>query len=444
MQKLLLDALASHIVAWHNRHPLARRIGVQHVQSLGYVVLPFVAATPSTSTDPAAVDLQPAGLAESATTPAAEGSTLRERAMARAQQAPSEAAAEVQSPSEANSPRPAAPPTQLLAAFSEDFIHPLRPAKVAAFALQHGALEANPGKDNPVRMVKIDPGLGVSPLQRRWLLTAQIDVGGQRSRVLAGVGRAPALLGKRLWSLPRTGLVVGLPLLTVAVLAMGIKGLLEPGARQDATPAVAVAVAPVQAATESAVKGNAAGSAVAADATAVQPAASASASTAQALLAAPERPIDVDASWGRVNLPSVGPAADERRRALLAARQTAAASAAASPAEPAKVASGAALASAPASPRPTQAPVTSPAPAIHTGPAFALSSRLIRTQAESEQIAEAMRGLLANSVPALQVEALRSGDDWRVVCWPFPTRAQADKALALLASRGMKLQVVDF
>ena len=42
------------------------------------------------------------------------------------------------------------------------------------------------------------------------------------------------------------------------------------------------------------------------------------------------------------------------------------------------------------------------------------------------------------------LEAMRSGDDWRVVCWPFPTREQADKARALLASRGMKLQVVDF
>ena len=79
------------------------------------------------------------------------------------------------------------------------------------------------------------------------------------------------------------------------------------------------------------------------------------------------------------------------------------------------------------------------------GPAFALSSRLIRTKAESEQIADAMRGLLVTgNNQQLLVEALRSGDDWRVVCWPFPSREQADKARDLLASRGMKMQVVDF
>ncbi len=452
MQTLLLDALANHIVAWHNRHPLARRIGVQHVQSLGYVVLPFVATTPSTAAHPAGVDLPPAGPAESATTPAAEGATLRERAMARANQAPSEAAAELPSPSEASRPRPPALPTQLLPAFTEDFIQPWRPAAIAAFALQHGALEAQPGKDKPVRMVKVDAGTALPMLHRRWLLTAQIDIGGQRSRLLAGTGRAPALLGKRLWSLSRVGLAVGLPLLTVAVLALGLKGLLEPAAGQNLAAAVAVAAAPVRAASEAAVEVHAAASAasaVVAAAMAVQPAASVSATTASAAAGtnpAPVRPTDVDPSWGRVNLPSVGRVADERRQSLLAARQAdaASASASASLAEPTKLVSAAAPGPTPANPRPSQTAATAPAPAIHTGPAFALSSRLIRTKAESEQIAEAMRGLLANSVPALQVEALRSGDDWRVVCWPFPTRAQADKAHALLASRGMKLQVVDF
>lgn len=451
MQTLLPDALASHIVAWHNRHPLARRIGIQHVQSLGYVVLPFVTtgASTSTATDPAALDLPPSAQTEDPAAPTAEGATLRERAMARALQTPPEVVAASQAPSEVGSPRPAAPPTHLLPAFTEDFIQPLRPAAVAAFALQHGALEARPGKDNPVRMVKVDAGTALPLLQKRWLLTAQIDLGDKRSRLLAGTGRAPALLGRRLWSLPRTSLAIGLPLVTVAVIAMGIRGLLEPATVQGASPVVAAA--PGRAASEATTAGHAAGSTVAAAASAVQPAASApasasaSANAALALKAAPEQPIDVDPSWGRVNLPSIGPVADERKRALLAAREAAAAAATASSAQPAKVVSAAAPAPNLASPRPTQTAATSPAPAIHAGPAFALTSRLIRTKAESEQIAEAMRGLLASSSgPALQVEALRSGDDWRVVCWPFPSRAQAEKTLALLTSRGMKLQVVDF
>ena len=42
MNDLRLSTLAHQVVAWHNRHPLARRIGVQHVQAMGYVVMPFV------------------------------------------------------------------------------------------------------------------------------------------------------------------------------------------------------------------------------------------------------------------------------------------------------------------------------------------------------------------------------------------------------------------
>ena len=46
MDKLRLDTLAVRVVEWHNRHPLARRIEAAQVQSMGYVVLPFVAPGP--------------------------------------------------------------------------------------------------------------------------------------------------------------------------------------------------------------------------------------------------------------------------------------------------------------------------------------------------------------------------------------------------------------
>ena len=195
-----------------------------------------------------------------------------------------------------------------------------------------------------------------------------------------------------------------------------------------------------------------------------------------------QRPTDVNPTWGQVNLPSIGPVADEKRRAALAARQagsaptptgaptSASASVSASVSAPVSATvSAPARAGAPApvpaaapapsraavaataipapavTPTPRAGPSPAPAPALVAGPAFALSSRLLRTKTESEQIAEAVRGLLAAaSAGRLQVEAMRSGDDWRVVCWPFPSREQADKARALLASRGIKLQVVDF
>ena len=434
MQTLQLDSLASHIVAWHNRHPLARRIGVQHLQSLGYVVLPFVAtaaATAGATVDPGAAAVLPTELTAQAEPQAADGASLRERAMARASQGPAEtpASPEPQTPQTPNTPqtpRPTAPVTALRPAFTEDFIRPLRPAVVAAFALQHGAAEAAPGKDNPVRLVKPDAGVALPQLHKRWLLTAQIDVDGRRTRLLAGAGHAPALLGKRLWSLPRVGLAVGLPLLVVAVLVMGFKAVLEPAATEASLPAdKAAGVASPASSASSAIQ--------ATDLTAAAAAATTAAASAPAVLqSAPERPTDVDPSWGRVNLPSIGVVADEKRKAALAARQAAPAAA---------TALAVPTAAAPATAQAGQ----KAAPAVITEPAFALSSRIIRTRAESEQIADAMRGLLVTgSDTRLQVEALRSGDDWRVVCWPFLTREQADKARALLASRGMKLQVVDF
>ena len=56
-----------------------------------------------------------------------------------------------------------------------------------------------------------------------------------------------------------------------------------------------------------------------------------------------------------------------------------------------------------------------------------------------------MRALLVTpAAPQVRVEVLPVADDWRVVGWPYAGRALADKARALLATRGMKVQVIDF
>ena len=41
-----LHELTARVVAWHNRHPLARRIDATQVHSIGEVRLPFASATP--------------------------------------------------------------------------------------------------------------------------------------------------------------------------------------------------------------------------------------------------------------------------------------------------------------------------------------------------------------------------------------------------------------
>jgi hypothetical protein len=85
-------------------------------------------------------------------------------------------------------------------------------------------------------------------------------------------------------------------------------------------------------------------------------------------------------------------------------------------------------------------------PAAASGPtSFALSTRRLRTRAESEQTLAAMHALLLTSgVSRVKVEIVPAGDDWRVISWPFPQREQADRARALLAARGMRLEVIDF
>jgi hypothetical protein len=78
-------------------------------------------------------------------------------------------------------------------------------------------------------------------------------------------------------------------------------------------------------------------------------------------------------------------------------------------------------------------------------PAFAVTTRLLRTRTESQQVAEAMRALLVGpDNPGMRVEAMKAGEDWRVVGWPYVDRAQAERARSFLASRGMKVEVIDF
>ncbi len=56
-----------------------------------------------------------------------------------------------------------------------------------------------------------------------------------------------------------------------------------------------------------------------------------------------------------------------------------------------------------------------------------------------------MRALLVTAdMPQMQVEVMPAGEDWRVVGWPYADRVQAEKARALLAGRGMRVEVIDF
>ncbi len=409
--------IAARVVAWHNRHPLARRLTPADVHSVGHVALPFI--------DPAAPPPEPA---------AAAAGSLRERAMARAREAPPPAA-----------PRPAGP---LQPAFRDDFIPPLPPAEVGAFGARHGIERSGEPTGAPVR--RVPPQAGGAGLAWRWLLTAELRGGGARTRVLLGPAPGAPVLGRRMWSLPRVGTLAALAGAGVAlVLAMGLfdPEPLPVAVLPGATPPAAVVVGPgpapaAVAASEPATAAASAALPAMASASAATVAAApvaAAASSAQAASPAASRPLDVEPRLGRIELPSIGGIVDARRRE--AAERTAAAAASAAAGATGTPATSTATAGTP----PGTAATATPPAAAASAPVFALTTRLLRTRTESQQIAEALTALLVvPGSPVQRVDVLPAGDDFRVVAWPYPGRAEALRAQTALQARGHRLQVISF
>ena len=506
MEDLRLPAVAARLVAWHNRHPLARRITAAQVHAVGYVALPFVLrdvlkdvskeTSKEASSEAAAAPHAAAGETGAA---GAAGGSLRERALACARQ-----------PESATLPMPdiaaaAAPHGPLQPDFSENFIDPLTPRQVARFAAKAGQPLARAPSDAPTRLVRADgthPGRAAVPL---YLLTAAIETGIYKSRVLLGGGAPAAVLGHRIWSRPRIGALLGVLTLSVLGLVMALRpaaphGGVPMAAAAAAAPAPAPAPAPAatalaathvpalnvaavthanapapgdareaprraehtvgrtaehtsepraERAVASAIERQAEpATAHRAERPAARPAAH-GATVAQTLVSTPvASPAEVAASTpGRMALPSIRPQLSEEAKA--AARQArAGAKAAATASLPAAPAVRAAMPSTLPGTQPGTLFGTQPTIQLATQPAaptFALSTRRLRTRAEADQVQVAMQSLLKTvGANPVKVDVLAEGDDWRVVGWPFGSRTNADKARALLVSRGMRVQVVGF
>lgn len=427
---LNLDRLVTHVVAWHNRHPLASRIDATRVHSVGYVAVPFELA-PGLSPPPG-----------DAGAPPETSGTLRERAMARALPTGNDGP-DYSVPLDAAIRGPAHPadlfkPDDLGPAFDESFLKPVSVKKLAAWVATQGVSLRAPRRDVPVRRIQAAARSDPTRLVWRWVLTAQVDLDGRRARVLLGAGSSPALIGRRLMS---PGRIAGVVAVAVALAVGGAwllgrlsaqpgLGNLPGGLGAGQAPVAAAASLPGVAGPQGGASAapRAPSAPVAASAPAAQPApvvasapAAKPAPAAAAAAAAASQPADVEPRLGQVELPSLGPRIDERRR-----QQREAASAAASPSATA-----------------TAGPAATPSPVM--GPAWAVWTRVVRTRSESTQMADAMRGLLSAQTPSkLRVEAMPAGDDWRVVSYPFATREQAERARELLASRGMRVEVVEF
>lgn len=473
MDNLRLSAVADRVVAWHNRHPLARRITAAQVHAIGYVALPFTAEAPPPAA-PSAAQAAAQAIAAAAATPLpvltevaeaaaaeaqntaqnpAEGSRLRERALARAR----ELAADPQGAHAADTAAAllaTLAPATLKRAFSEHFIDTLTPRQVARFALKHGRVLARAPLDGPVRDVQAEVG---KPDRRQrvpaqvYLLTAVIETDTRKSRVLLGNG--PLVLGCRIHSSPR--------LMALVAFAAGVAGtplwLMRPhaatpesaaGHSTTPSPAAASAAAPHIAHTE------APAAAAATAASAALPVGEAPAPVPMIEPPAAPPPETQAETAARRRVVSIVPLLSEEQKALAREQRQALLDAAPKPVLAPAPAPAPAAATPAAEPEPPSAAAAPPTPAVParpvlaaapTGPVFAVSTRALRTRAEADQVRVAMQALLQTlGHDEVRVDVLPQGDDWRVVALPFPRRADAEKGRALLASRGMRVTVLDF
>jgi hypothetical protein len=451
-----MERLAEQIVDWHNRHPLARRISTGDIHTIGVVALPFVRASAQAGglvepvlTDAVSFDELAAG------PPVSRGAVWLQRL------------ARLAGKLARRSPR-----TQWRA-FSEKFLPGLSPDQVERFALAHGFTEppASP-ESQPWRVVVIDEALagmhGGWPFEL-YLMSAGIDVGSARTRVLGGRGIPSEILGRRLWDARRLGLAGGVLALLVAA------GGYTLWPRHEAPPAVDAAAAPAEVASAPAATPASAVSAAAAVEPASVPASQAEAASAPGLdasapaavpaVAASELPAQAESQpdirprlvqrtdgVARPPLLSSGKAADRADKADGKTAQKAAETAAEQPAErsPEKTPETARKAAAtgkqadktPEPPDPrlarlAEAPATTIVALV--GPPG--------SKAEAEALLKRMKaGLVGvhSNPDALQGDVIQTPEGWRATVWPFPSREQAQLINATLVARGMKTKAVNF
>lgn len=411
-----MERLAEQIVAWHNRHPLARRIAVGDVHTIGVVALPFVRAS-----------AQAGGLVEPVLTDAVSfdelaGTPPISRFAVWSQR--------LQGLARLLSRRPR---TQWRA-FNEKFLPGLSPARVERFALAHGFAEppATP-ESKPWRVIVIDERLAAAhsgwPFEL-YLMTAGIDVDSSRTRVLSGRGIPSQIAGRRLWDPIRVGIAAAVlvPLLAMAAWALWPKHAAEPKVTVPVPAASAPASAVAEPASAPASRPDAAAVAASA-ASGVEPSASEPAGEGPP----PDiRPRLVERTDGikRPPLRSSKPAQAEESPAEKTAPPSAEApkpAAAASKAEP-------------PDPRLVRLAETPGKTAVAlVGPPG--------SKADAEVLLTKMKaGLVGvhSNPDALQADVIQTPEGWRATVWPFPSREQAQLINATLVARGLKTKAVNF
>jgi hypothetical protein len=423
-----MERLAEQIVDWHNRHPLARRIGVGDVHTIGVVALPFVRATAQEGgvVEPVLTDAVSA-FDELAGSPplsrwAAWGQRLREL------------------------PRRFGQPARTQwRAFSENFLPGLSAARIERFALAHGFTEAPATpQTRPWRVIVIDEALAARhsgwPFEI-YLMSAGIDVGEARTRVLSGRGIPSQVIGRRLWDPKRIAAAAALAAVLAAVAAWSLWP--SRPAEPVAPPATASAAASAAAsAIDVAVPASAALAASEAAPLPMAEASSAGAPPAEdAASAVPDiRPRLVERADGRVLPPLRGGSAAPPAEAASAAPRT--------PPQPAAEMPAPRLTESPAAQRPGAAPDPrlarlSEAPALTAVALVGPPGSKADAEALLKKMREGLAGVHGNP-DALQADVIETPEGWRATIWPFPSREQAQLINATLVARGLKTKAVNF
>jgi hypothetical protein len=517
-----MDRLAEQVVAWHNRHPLAKRITIYDVHTIGVVALPFMR---NAQADAAARLAGARGKVEpvltdeiSAESLAAawddEGLTIAVNPNA----AHLDALADQEPPPNQGPPAWRAllnrlmfwrktagtePAAKSWPVFSERFVSHLSSRRIAAFAQAHGYRKQPGDATWPQRIVPIDEALmetatasgtasgGAWPFEL-YVMSAAIDAGRSRSRILIGQGRQPAIIGRRCLSPRRLGLVA---LLVLAVLGASA-GLLLPAAKKQAQVAkvaepvasAASAIAPAPAPAPAPTPASAA-----AMTPPPEPVASAAIAAASMPMAAsapaevPEeasekdspprpdiRPIFVKPIPGRTAPPLGAKPKDEQALAdkqmppepeakpepeplELGLPKPKARSALAHAAKPklssaAESASTAPVVAEPATPSPAEPAnpkAVAKAKALVNKPVVALVGPVSANKADAEATLARMRNMLGPSQvgaggAALQAQVFQTPEGYRPAVWPFASREEAQLINATLIARGMRTRAVDF
>lgn len=469
MNSPLMTQIGQRVVAWHNRHPLARRVTLAHIHSIGVVAMPF------DHVEPEAAD--PAHPADGAPPPGRLAALrLRLRGLL----------ARLRLPRRRKVPPISADGRQ--AVFDEDFVGSLPEGEVRRWAEQH-ALLRRPGEDDwPQRDVPVgrrwagpastdgdaaapalsaarradlndlivdlsdhpaeadpeppsglDSGEPTTGAQIRWAVTAAIDVDGARRRLLLTNAARPAILGRRALSPAR--LVAATALLSLlGASAVALPWLNRTKAAQAAAHAPAAASAASAASKPAPAASGASAAAAAASATSSAPSSAASSHGHEPAASAAADADNAQAASSAASAAASSPEAAD------AAHSHGQAHAATAP-HPSAAGGGRAdrLGADPRLARPaTTAPVAAPAPA---GPVFALVSRAAMSQAEPQVALQRMQAAaaeLASAMPDTHAELVQQGGRWQAVWWPFRSRADATQARWALALKGVTVEVVEF